>query len=155
MKRPTPAIKRKLKRRKLLLALADKLDTVKPVNFNMCSYDKDALFYAAQMPEARSAGLAYFANENAYEAPEVARVWYQDHSDIAAAAFFFDLTLEEAQHLFSMHEMDLFGYSHKSAFETKRDKGTARDREPPMWAAARIRMFVKEFPNFDTYKAAS
>lgn len=127
--------------------LAAYLDTkVTRDNFDMCNYSKDALYYATRIPEFKRMGFIYASNDNAEpQLKGVATAFYKGKSDLEAAALFFDITTIEAQHLFSAHEYDENGYSHKSMFacDGARDNGYARDKEPPAWAAARIRTFVK------------
>lgn len=142
-----------MRNKKLLLLLADKLDSL-PANaeYNMMNHAHDALFWASSLREFKEAGFLYAANDS--KEPGLHKVWFKKHSDVEAAAKFFDIEILHAQHLFGAHEMDPFGYMSKSLFavDGAREGGYGRDKEPPAFTAARIKAFVREYPDFNGYK---
>jgi hypothetical protein len=142
-----------MKNEKLLLLIAEKLESIGGAPFCMTDYAQDALYYAAQVPELQARGLVWHANDNE------PRVWFKKkHQHLAAVEKLFDLSPIHAQFLFGHVEMTPEGYHTRSPFATgKRRDGTPtsdgyeRWAEPPGWTAARIRMFVREFPEFPSY----
>lgn len=134
-------------RKGLLLALADKLRTVENDDYNATDYHKDALFYAAQVPKIKRAGLRLVTRGD--EAGGL-YVKYKYATDLDAAAELFGLTPIQAQYLFGPHEMDVRGYHRIAPFDTKRDGGRSRENECPAWAAERIAVFVRN-PRVDYF----
>jgi hypothetical protein len=128
-------------KKKLLLALADKLCTVGNEDYNPTDYHKDALFWAAHVLVIKKAGLKLVERANE---PGGMHVQYKNKVELDAAAALFDIEPVHAQYLFSDKEYDLWGYQHKAPFDTKKDGGYSRDMEGPVWAAERIRVFVRD-----------
>jgi hypothetical protein len=120
----------------------------------MTNFGHDALYHATQIPEFKKAGFVLAHNDN--RAPGRPVVQYKKHYSPEAVMEFFDIDRNQFDHLFGHLECDPWGVQQRSLFADNMTSfgGIGRENEPPAWTAGRIRLFVREFPKFKSYKTA-
>lgn len=147
----------------IMLKLADVLSKLDPSKFSMTTHGKDALYYLAQIPEAKKHGFRYTASPPRKNGEkEIDMVWFNDVPDVHAAKSLFGISDHEAMYLFGPQERDIYGWPQESPFECDRPASEARfyrdkfpanvsstidwrsrrDFEPPAWTAGRLRAFA-------------
>lgn len=132
-----------MRNKKLLIKLAEYIETVPHSEFDMTKLDKDAMYYAAHLPEFKRAGLKYYT-ENGTPVVEYKGARYEE-----AMQKFFEIEAKEADYLFSHMEYDEEGRMRPSIFAPDPDRRRSRefkytrDGETPAWAAERIRAFAR------------